>query len=202
MRKKPSGAWIAATFSALVLSACGSGGGDENPNVPQPNNNGDQKVSRCVGSLSGGGTQVSSGNTAASCPTCSISDADKAIDGDRDSFAAITFDPAGGTATLRAIAQPGIVFPAGNQAGILALIPQTESNNFVISLNLVTYLEGQLQETGSSETTVIGNLGNSGSDTLFTFTTTKPFDAVEAIMTRDVSAQPITMRIYEFCSRA
>lgn len=162
------------------LSACGSGPGGDDASVA------------CVGSLAGGGTQV----TAAPCATCTVTNAPHAIDGVAETFAAIDFNNAdpvthqhpGGAAALRATAQSGIVFPAGSRAGALLTVARGADS----TLTIQTYLGTQPQEAASMPV-------SPRDGALQVFETSLPFDGVELQLADFSASNGAEFRVYEFC---
>jgi hypothetical protein len=172
---------------STALSACGGGGG----NGSEPGNPGETlpAVGNCE-SITGGESQVSSIAT----PGGSVLYQELAIDGNFGTHAEMTAIP-GGTTSLRATAQSGIVFPAGTFAGITAVCEQ-ESNGYLITIS--TLLGGTPQESAVSACDPVQQ----------GFVTNKPFDAVQV----DVQVPPQThiytcypcaaersLSVYEFC---
>lgn len=179
------------SFLGCALAGCGndtSAMSDGSGNTSQ--------ASACVGSMIGATVTSSIDN----CPGCSVSDAARSADGDRSSFSGLAFSTTGGVTTLRATAQPGVVFPAGQSAGALMYVPLANNGAYLdISVTFNTYLGGELQESQSVTSTTIGNLDGAGEDHLYSAGTNKPFDAVELEMS--ARGQPATVKVYELCSR-
>ena len=153
------------------------------------------QVKSCVGSLSGGGTSVTE---SFSCTACSNRNRDLSIDGRGDTFAG--FSLVGGTYTIRATAQSGVLYPAGSFAGALMRIPQSYSpgSNWTIR----TYKGGVMQETRSTGNAAGDDPSNpSGTDSLYGLATTMDFDSVEISLTGGSSSTNGEIRLYEFCSR-
>lgn len=204
---KTTNAILAILFLVFISACSSSSNGQSSVNAPikpgspaPPGADEDPEISACLGNLSGGGTEVSSSEQA--CPTCTISDADKAIDALRDTYATMTFDPVGGSATLRATSQSGVVFPAGYMAGLVMRLPDTRDPNAAIQLCIRTYLQGAMQETDSnycSSPNVVSGLAG-GEDMAFKFSTTEPYDAVEVAITRTGGTDSLSFRVYEYCS--
>lgn len=144
----------------------------------------------CV-SITGGSTTTQF--NANNCSNCTVSEAPKAIDGDRASFATLSLPAASlGSAALRAVAQTGTVFPAGRVAAAV-LTPGPPNNR----LRVTTYLGGTLQETGR-----LSSVTQEGVE-IIGFKTSQQFDAVEFTVvgrgtTGDTAAESVQVR--EFCS--
>jgi hypothetical protein len=133
------------------------------------------------------------------CVGCEVRNASRAIDGDGASFATL-FMPAAasGTVALRALAQPGIVFPAGSRAGMLHSISYGDST--VVLITLATSLGGEPQE---EETFNFGS-GASEQDpsrpATASFPTSAPYDAVELRFSRVGGPGEVNARVHAFCS--
>lgn len=202
-----------AMLAALLLSGCifGGGGGSSNDDSGSSSGGGSGgSGSSGAGSssgggfsvpcdaITGGGSQVSAA-TSMPCNNCSSADNGKAADGNLESFATATVGqslPTSGV-SLRATAQPGIVFPAGSKPGAYTHVPD---NSPSYNVTIRTFLAGTQQEsvrTDSSST-------DSDALTYFTFVNpaTQPFDAVEVLFSNQ---QPLltdtaTLQILEICS--
>jgi len=165
-------------------------------------------------SITGGGSKVSS-QTEAGCIGCTIDHPEAAADGRTDRFASLTLFSLAG-ASLRATAQPGIVYPAGGRAGVLYSPPANNPNGDNIdaggtwSYGVRTYLRGTLQETGSSpvDDEAIAS-GPSAAQRYLSIETTKPYDAVEAYFSDaqvriggqgQVTPGSAAFKVYELCS--
>ena len=170
-----------------LLGACNDG-----------DSNGDEASSATLCSyITGGGTTT---QLTATCATCQLLDAANAIDGDPDTYATITL-PAGasGSVALRATAQDGVVYPAGNDAGVI-LSFSASGDTFVNNGNeLRTYLDGAPAGTksGAEVTGCCG--GGSSRPQRVSFTAPAMFDAVEAGYTVGTNTTAKELRIHEFC---
>lgn len=173
--------WVVST--AALLAACS--GGSDGPTT-----------AGCLATLTGGGTQID-GDVSA-CPDCSFEDGAFAIDDSAASFARLELGAGGGAAAVRATAQAGVVYPAGQYAGVVAYFPKSSTPNANVNIAVRTYLGGVLQEQVSSSTSVIGNVDGAGEDTRYGGLTGSAFDAVEALVT--VNGLPQTVRFYDFCA--
>ena len=169
---------------SLALAACDAGNGDP------------AAGGSCVGSFAGGAvTQVAGG-----CSICGTRDGEQAVDGQRGSFASVQL--AGGELDFRATAPAGVVFPAGNFAGALMLIPQGYSpqTTWVVT----TYLGGVPQESRTPANAEGDDPANpTGTDDYYGFRTALAFDAVEFRMSGGspgINGNSVPdVRVYEFC---
>ena len=160
-------------------------------------------------SIGGGGTQFSS-----TCDTCAVSDGAATIDRDESTYGTLEIVTAGsgGSGTMRATAQSGVVFPAGSHVGIL------QSIRFYgdVEMLLRTYENNVLQEEFVVE---LAYFSSPDDPEPVSFKTTHPYDAVEFSVSDDpdVTPQPpitcygnppvcfpngpqVNARIHEFCS--
>jgi hypothetical protein len=151
--------------------------------------------SACVGSLAGGGTEVWTDP----CVNCDIANAARAIDGRGDTYASIDFNHEtldythqGGNAAMHAIAQSGVVFPAGNKAGVLLQMFRGDAGS---TLTIQTWLGDAVQETATEEVFA-------GDAPLHVFETTLPFDTVEIRLIDSSIYNAPEFRVYEFCGNA
>lgn len=179
---------IAVAFAVLALASCRSGGGDS----------GGGDVSVNPGGVC---TYISGGDTStlltSGCPQCTASDAALAIDGDADTFATITYPAfAQGAMALRAVAQDGITYPGGSQAGFIWSVatPIRVSTDFDVR----TYLSGAPTNTDDTYnfTVVTSPQGMQRAS----ISTVAPFDAVEIGITRGPATEETIVRVHEFCS--
>ncbi len=169
---------------------------EDPPPPPPPPDEGDPPAppppppvteSPCIGSFLGGTTLAIPG-----CVGCKIVSADLAIDGLADTYASMNFSSfdVAGSGVLRATAQPGVVFPAGNMAGAMMELVGGLHHAMII----VTYLGSAVQE--------IANGQSIGGEPLRVFKTTKDFDAVEIQIHAPEGSPYGEYRVYEFCGRA
>ncbi|MDD9893389.1 MAG: hypothetical protein OXT49_07790 [Gammaproteobacteria bacterium] len=183
---------LLAVAGLSILIACGGGSGGIATETTSA-----ELLSGCLSTLTGGGTTVTASDSG--CPNCSVSDAANSIDTSNQTFSGLNFDVAGGQLSLSAKAQEGVVFPAGNYAGVYVFFPKIDGSGYSsISVNIKTYLEGNVQQTVYTDTTNIGNLLDSGSDAFFGDTTSAPFDQVEIEV--NASGAESTIRVYDFCA--
>jgi hypothetical protein len=129
---------------------------------------------------------------------CTITDADKAIDGDAETFALMTLPQgAGGGAALRAIAPSGTQFPAGNNVG--AVVSWDAGASIEDNVVIRTYLGDVVQDEDSAEG--FDFRGSSTYNGMFLgITTTKPFDSVEFEFDR-VTGDEWDIHVQEFCTQ-
>ncbi len=128
------------------------------------------------------------------CSDCTISDRERSIDGNRETFATVGLPMlAVGSAALRAQAQQGLVFPAGQVAAAVI----SEGPDFS-RLHIRTYLMNVLQEENAPSATTQDQV------TIVGFKTTKQFDQVELLIDGRAgagqSAAAESVRVREFCS--
>lgn len=187
--------------SALCLAACNNT--DHNDSWSAPVETPDTQQ-LCV-SMGSSNASVSSAVDPA-CTDCSVNDAPRAADDDLDSAASVTAgdhpgdctvlnvncDPPHGV-TLRATAQSGVVFPAGNYPAVYTRGPAG-----TWSLQLRTFLNGALQEEDSLSSSSASGDHSSAS----AFQTSKPFDAVEVFLANTDNSGPEMIEVRELCSDA
>ena len=140
------------------------------------------------------------------CSDCSVNDASRAADDDLDSAAGVTAGDHPGSCTLlgtqcdpphgvtvRATAQSGVVFPAGNYAAVYLRGPAGSW-----SVQLRTYLAGSLQEQDS----MASESGSGDHSSAIAFQTRKTFDAVEVFLANSGTGSVETIDLRELCSDA
>lgn len=181
------GGCLSIAVAAALLAGCG--GGDEAVA---------DALGRC-GSIHGGGTRASFSVTP-SCVGCTVSEPQRAVDGDGGSYATLHMPAgSGGTVALRATAQSGTVFAAGSLAGFVAAVTYGPSTSAVTEI--VTYAGGVEQEriplridgTGSAN----GPLDRPGYEAA---QAARQYDAVEFSFTRSSGTGEMTTRVHAFCS--
>ena len=191
-----------AAIAALLLCACGGGGGSSSDGSGSSGggsggSSGGGFSVRCSG-INGGGATTST-RSDASCHGCSSADGAKAADGNLDSFARLSVGqslPTTGV-SLRATAQPGIVYAAGSRPGAYTHVP---NNSSAYSVTINSFLAGAQQESVTTDSS------NNDSDSLTYFglvsPTTKPFDAVELLFSNQhpVPTEIATLQVLEICS--
>lgn len=166
---------------SLLLGACSGGG-----------SGGNQRLCEYI---TGGMTTVQS---MVGCASCTYSNLPEAIDGNQDSAATIDIGiGGGGVAAIRAIAQDGITYPAGSQAGVVLAYHFNNSTSPVLLVS--TYLDGAQQEQFQFGG-ISGVGGGSKPRSLYLFRTTLAFDATEFSFSRGTSNEAADFQIYEFCS--
>jgi hypothetical protein len=180
---------------SLLAAGCGGGGGgggDEDPAAPVP--------SAACSYINGGGTTTM---LTTGCASCTVVDAAKAIDGDLDTYAQITWPAASGSGAmaLRAIAQDGVIYPAGSMAGALI---STHSGQVVAESapDARTY-QGDAPASADccATTNVVGGGGYTNRQyQRITVQSQTDFDAVEVSYARGGSDAEGVLRVYEFCS--
>ena len=167
---------------ATMFAGCGGGGSESGA---------------YCSSINGGRAEL-----AASCAGCTIDRQTAAVDGNLDSAAAAVATTGGANpaATLRATAQPGIVYPAGSNAGVF-FTPYSNVCD-TCSVTISTYLDGVLQESRSG----VSNSTGSGSKAAVysAVNALRPFNAVEIVASGLVAPPPTgsgrLVDVYEICS--
>lgn len=145
----------------------------------------------------GGGDAKVEFNRHAPCPDCQISNPELAIDGDLSSFATMTIPAhSGGSVSLRATAQNGVVFPAGSSAATVFGLDAGKYHGTVFAQQ--TYLGDQAQDNGGEQITVIYGTPK-GAPRKQAFKTTKPFDALQFVFLRGEVNRTVNIQVYEFC---
>lgn len=196
---RKSSRWVltAVLLASQGLAACSSGSGDgANRGVP---------VSACE-SISGGGAQFSTAQDPL-CAGCSVSAGHNSIDGNFDTFTQISMSAVGaGGIDLRAIAQHGIVYPAGNRAGAIvnaiSIDPVFYEKELTGIFSVRTYLDGALQEVVHAAPAVIEPEPLVDAPSFVGGRTTKPFDAVELNFYAESLGLRTYLYVFEFCGNA
>lgn len=190
---------VVASLIVAALSGCGgSASGPEAQSAQAPQD------AACL-ALAGPGTTTHF-TADSTCVGCEVTSPELAIDGDPATFATVILPVAAeGGAFLRAAAQPGLVFPSGNEAGVRMNMRATASADLGSTLTLRTYLGGQPQETIELEVTRDGNSNINGvggfgrtDGSLLQLPATQPFDAVELGLSGRFNG--LSLRVFEFCS--
>ncbi|HEX4870710.1 MAG TPA: hypothetical protein VFV27_00200 [Nevskiaceae bacterium] len=132
----------------------------------------------------------------AACAGCVVNGHAAAVDNDPRTFAVLTFIDAGGTIGLRAVAANGRSFPARAEAGALIRFPAGSAEEMSVRFN--TYLAGQPVDR------LLGGESASGAlrpdqEVFYTVTPTRPFDALEAVVTVR-GGETAAVRVHEFCA--
>lgn len=187
---------FALTFLSATLVACSAGSGGSDPAKAA-------SADACT-TISGGGTVVSWTFPNGSVE-CEIGNPDQAADGSTDTAATIaTAVVLGGDCAVRVTAQPGVVYPAGNVASVLAFMnwsgASTPSGDHYAVAR--TYLQGVAQDEvvfSQANPGVIVDGTHSTEKRFFDVPTTKPFDAVE--LSVGSPGREESVQLYEFCSQ-
>ena len=188
-----------AVLALAFLSGCGGGGNNNSSgDTVGGGGGGGGGNSACV-SITGGGSQVTASADGVGCADCNVSNESAAVDDDLSTFATLTVNGAspGHGALIRATAQPGVVFPAGQKAGAYVSVPAGTGQTYTVTIN--TYLTGTLQETNSSDNSQGGVLGGHGSS-FDGIATTKQFDSVEVFVNNNQAGGTPEFHVYEICS--
>lgn len=175
---------LVLTTLLATMAACGSGGSSSN--IPA-----DFEL------LAGGGTSVDS-EIPPNCLNCSVISENSAIDGNPGTAASF-FIPStnASVVSIKAIAQQGVVFPAGSELGVLYGLPNGVTTG-VFSLN--AYLDGtlvnsfQIQEGTEDQTPRSPTFSTASS-------TTGPFNEVELSFNKQSSARDAALDVYSFAVR-
>ena len=209
------GPWLAA----LLLAACDSPGTGGSGSEPVDLNS---AVDQRCDSLGQPGATVAF--SSAACADCSAADEPKAIDGKDSTFARLTAPMAStGQMTLVAAAPVGVSYPAGSNAALTLSVSDGSglqvgtgtvgsSNNQYWHVTVRTYLAGIVQEQDDGFAAVDQDSENERY--VIGLTTTKAFDAVEAVFDRTpdaeramqnmsgaaYTAEPGDVQVHEFCS--
>lgn len=132
------------------------------------------------------------------CDASVSSSASMAADGNLNTAVTLTNSTTMATsATIRATAQSGIVFPSGYRAGAFQTVTTSMGTS---STTLNTYLSGTLQESSSAPASLMTSGGTGASKWVY-FTTTKQFDAVELVISDSWSSGgSVTHSVYEVCA--
>jgi len=182
--------FLLASFAALLVTACG--GGDAAPK--------DAGFAGQCEFITGGGATIAA-HPDSGCTDCSAGNVERAADGDLASAALIAggYYPAdcgllgcrsdAQGIEVRAKAQPGVVYPAGNVAGAWM------KSNGSWAASIATYLNGELQEGGrNTQGSVSG-----GDPGYLGIETQKPFDEVGIYLQHNAD-DAATMDLVEICS--
>lgn len=213
---------IGSTLLAGLLLALAAPGASSAPRTLISNG----PVTAGCNSITGGKAKVSS-VIEPGCARCSVKAANAAADDQAKTFASLSVLSSSvfQGVSIRATAQPGIVFPAGGRAGVFFSLPNNNPKGENLdsggstALGIGTYLRGQLQESAGLNTSAplqnvsSGSYNFPGGDALpkhYTYIeTTKPYDAVELYVSDtqvrvrkqgqvDVGSAPY--KVYEVCS--
>jgi len=189
---------------AGALDACGGNGGGGDI-LTGGNDSRTRTIASCDSILSA---------TVAStpCPGCTIDGAPNVADDNGYSYATVDVPQAApeAGAMLRATAPDGVVFPAGEWAGVFLTRPNaggTIDANGGDTVQLRTYLDGVLQETDvdavNKRNEYLPRGDSSDLPQMFvSFHTSREFDAVEAVIgSGDATiGGPTLWKVHELCS--
>ncbi|MDP3857850.1 MAG: hypothetical protein Q8Q73_08835 [Stagnimonas sp.] len=215
----------------LGLAACGGSGGGGAAEVsaptPVPPGSTPSTISARCDSIHGGGAQLAQ-QVDPGCLDCAIGNAAAAGDDQAGTFAEMAVNsalyPQG--AALRATAQDGIVYAAGQRAGAFLTLPDGGDGGAVIqtgissALELRTYLDGVEQERAISAELPVAASGANAYYSVWNFpggeelpnqylflTASKPYDAVELFYSNNqntAGADGLSgtdpLQVYELCS--
>jgi hypothetical protein len=149
---------------------------------------------------------VTSATGGALCLACSVTNQQNVIDPDLSKFATINTDLALLSDSESLTVSNDTPFPGGKTAGFLVASPtENLTLSLVQNLTVSTYLDGQLQETGSAGASAplrldlasAGLIGASQASYL-SFATTKDFDAVQ-ITDSPLVGVLSTVNVYKAC---
>ncbi len=187
---------------ALFISACGSSESGKFVSTARSLESGSKdqintELNRRCSPLGGGAATVEFSANAL-CPDCAATDDSKSIDRADETYTSLDAQVGSpGAMTLLATAQPGVTFPAGSNATLTLSsvgnrtgpVSSTGQNWFMI---VRTYLAGAVQEEESGNVSL-----NKTEDSrqIVGITTTKPFDAIEAVFDRS-GVNPLQGQIF------
>lgn len=191
MRIRTTRAILTSACVGVLLTACGGGDGEDNGGEISPTSK-----AHCE-SITGGASSLT-----ATCDGCTISNQERAADGDLDTPAIATVELTAASATMiiRATAQDGVVFPAGSHPGVF--FTGLRSSCDTCGTTIRTFLQGEEQESQPGFTNT--DTTEAASEHVSFFEATMPFDAVEiedaGVVTPGV--EDTIYRVYEICSEA
>ena len=151
-------------------------------------------------------TKVSGGLTAVrsaiegNCPGCTTQNPGRAIDGNLNTNASITI-PIGidVSARLRALAQRGIVYPAGSTPGVIFDLKKSGAVSVANESMVRTLLNSSSQGSSESAVETLADVTLAGVYRSVQRVKAKsPFNSVEFELIGNMSGHEI--RVYEFCS--
>lgn len=205
-----------AVLSVAVLSACGGGdgstemaavlpspppGSNPTPNPsPAPSPSPSPAVAPCVSFKEVNATVVTRVDNTV---TMSVANPNNAIDGSLTTPATLTVNgstgPTQGVA-IRATAQNGIAFPAGKTAGAFYSVPSGTAQTYTVTIRTLLG-NSSIQESNASDNSGGGSGVSGGHPSRFTgIVTTKPFDAVEVVVSNTQSEPMPRFEVFEICS--
>ena len=206
---------LSIAMAVMLLAACG-GGTNDVPATPSADTNAGTDANNSTSSaafcdsISGGGAKVSS-SVDPGCVGCSISNLPAAADGDLSTSASVSvgIEVATQGVSIRATAQSGMVFPAGNNATVAFTENLSGTSLALLDSGTVlrTYLGGVLQETANDlQGYDCASCGPGGTPySAVSFQTTKQFDAVEIFMDPGINSSGLTgpnIQVFEICSNS
>lgn len=175
-----------AAWTTLILAACDGGGSD-----------GAAAAGSCQ-FIAGGASSVTV-TIDPECDGCAVSNAEAAADGNFDTFAEVVVGPVTPIllhdgVSIRATAQPGVVFPGGSWPTVFYREGQGFWELFLFTwVSGTRQTEAELDMTGLDDGTGNGWRSQSASN---------PFDAVEVNVGSNDNVANISIRIHELCVNA
>lgn len=178
------------------ITSCSGGGGDGGG---LPGGDDDSQIppsGACLSFHDAGGQVTSSIDPA--CGSCSATSTSAAADGDAETYAALSVNGASNPqgASIRATAQQGTTFPAGQLAGAFMSIPAGTGQSY--SYEIRSYLGGVLQEVLKANSAQAGVSGGA-SKAYLGAETTKAFDAIEVFVSNTQAGGTPEFDVYEVC---
>ena len=175
--------WVAVSLVAM-LAACG-GGGSSGP------------ASSLGGCQPVGGAQTSATVSSPGCSLCFVEDEHLTVDSAADTFGSLWMQGGfAGSVALLAQAQPGVMFPAGSEVGVLVM-PQYGASAGV-TLSLSTFSNNLLQEQFVLDVPAAGEHSES-SPSLRSFETAAAYDSMELQFQRSAGSGTVRIQLNEFC---
>lgn len=170
--------WFAAGLLVLLFSGCGGGDGDSS--------------GICLSMAASNATVTTS---TGGCVACSVDSPSDAADGDFQTPATVSIGAPSSSVSVRATAQVGASFPAGQEVGLYWGKP----SDAAYGLTFNTYLGNQMQESFNLCGLCGGN--NPHSARYESATTSQPFDAVEVVLTSSqTNSGQAVYEIFEICN--
>jgi hypothetical protein len=186
---------------ATACLVCGCGGGESGDSSgTQGGDGGSSGGNAACASITGGDSRVNF-NVDTGCTQCGVTDSQAAADGDLNTAATLKVQnaaPAQGV-SIRATAQSGVVFAAGQMAGAYVAVPAGTAQTYTVTIR--TLLGGTVQESDSSDNNGGGCGMCGGHPSRFDgFRTTMQFDAVEVFISDSQAGGTPDFKVYEICS--
>lgn len=223
-RKHPAHWQVLVACALLALAGCsadgdtaagagtdpvgdgGGGGGDGGGGDGGDGGGGGTDSLVCSQPIAGPGADAV-GSTSGLCVGCAVNNPQFAVDTDPDNFAEIVLPVGllGGDATLTMTAPPGIVFPAGMNAGVIIAIPPglLASAGVLANMSVTMSLAGTEQETADATGLLrLSLLGTQvlGADLVaVSFDTTMPFDSVALTASAALANVLSTVEVHGGC---